>query len=465
MVGIFNIINTSASRLQAAQQALDVIGQNIANVNTEGYSRQRVNLVTKQFTGVAQLTTGTESRSELNGVEVTNVERIKSAYVQAINDSAVAQQSALQAQVSPLATVEQLLNEPSTTGLQAGLDNFYKSWNDLANDPTSNSAGVSVINRGANVASQLNTLSKGVAATWTGQLTSLESAAAQANSAAQAVAGLNNQIAQGVATGQNVNPLLDQRDRMVSQLASLVGGVSRQSTDGMVSVTVGGVALVSGLQALTITVSGAHDITDAWTDPVQLNAGGVQLAPLSGSASGLLTSLQIDLPTVSDSLDSIAVSLRDAVNGFQAQGFTLTGDVGGDFFAGTGAGDLTAAISLPGDLAVSSIQGAADGSNAQKIGDLSILAIARDVVGGPGPSEQWQNLAYSVGAQVQNLNTAITSQTAVVAAAQSASDSESGVNLDEELTSMLMYQRSYQASSKVITAVDDMLQTLIGMVR
>jgi flagellar hook-associated protein 1 FlgK len=123
------------------------------------------------------------------------------------------------------------------------------------------------------------------------------------------------------------------------------------------------------------------------------------------------------------------------------------------------------AITTPGQLAVSGVEGAADGSNAQKVADLAVNSTARATIGSAGPSELWQNLTYGTGSAVKALNTAITSQTAMVAAAKSAVSSESGVNLDEELAEMLQYQRSYQAASKVITIIDDMLSTLIGMVR
>jgi flagellar hook-associated protein 1 len=441
-----------------------VVGQNIANANTPGYSRQRVDLKSAQITPTPGLYTGPTTL--LGGVTVTGVERVKSDYLQAAASSALAKQSALQSQATPLSNVEALTHEPTDTGLQSSLDTFYAAWGGLANTPDNGAAGAVVLQDGAAVASQLNTLSAGVANEWTNQRANLSNVVQQANSAAAQVASLNTEILRGQSAGLNVNDLLDKRDATVDTLSSLVGGVISKADDGTVSVLVGGVSLVSGSSSSPLTLGGGTDISNVATDPPTLSIGTLKVSPTTGSAAGLLSALGTDLPAVSAQLDAVAVSVRDAVNTLSTGGFTLAGSAGADFFSGTGAGDLAVSLTSSADLAVSSTAGAQDGSNAAKIADLADDAKAATVLGGtPGPSALWRSLTSGLGAQVKGLNTALATQTSIVGTAQNAVTEDSGVSIDEETMNMLLFQRSYQASAKVISAADEMMQTLIAMGR
>jgi flagellar hook-associated protein 1 FlgK len=470
MTNLFGILGTGLSGLQAAQQALDVIGQNVANAQTPGYSRERVDL--SSVAGTANVGLASGISSNLSGVKVDGVERIKSEFLQSSLDSATATQSALQAQITPLNDVQTLLGEPSDTGIQGSLSTFYAAWATLGNNPTtgnntgSTTAGALVLTTGQALASQLNQISTGLANEWQNQLTGLTSTVTQANVAAAQVASLNAKIHEGQTGGLDVASLQDQRDRAVTSLATLVGGVAYTDSQGEVSVSIGGVQIVAGNFSTAIKLGGGSDISVATTDPPTLTVGTVQASPSSGTAAGLLASMKTDLPGISAQVDSVANALKTAVNTLQDSGYTLTGDQGEDFFSGTGARDIAVALTSPDQLAVASIPGGAqDGSNALKISELAIDATAAAVLGGvDGPSVQARSLTATIGAQVQGLNTALTGQTAIVTSATNAVASDSGVSLDEELTNLLTFQRSYQASAKIITATDEMLQSLIAMV-
>jgi flagellar hook-associated protein 1 FlgK len=159
----------------------------------------------------------------------------------------------------------------------------------------------------------------------------------------------------------------------------------------------------------------------------------------------------------------VAVSLRDAVNSVFATGYDQAGNTGGAFFTGDSAITLSVVPTDPSQLAIASAAGIADGSIARKIADLSINANASTVLGGgESPSQKWQDLTVAVGVQVQSLKNASTVQDSVVAAADDAVQSDAGVSLDEEMTSLLLYQRSFQAASRVITTVDEMMDTLVN---
>jgi flagellar hook-associated protein 1 FlgK len=463
---INNILYNGYTGLQASQQALNVVAQNVANANTEGYSRQRVDLAAIQTTPSPGLYTG--GATQFNGVEVTGVERIKNEFLQASADLAVSKQSTLQAQQTPLNDVQNLLNEPSTNGLATALDTFYQAWTALGNTPDSQAAGNNVIGDGNNVAGQLNQLANGVEQEWSNQHNNLASIVDQVNAAAKTVATLNVQIKQGAIAGADINSLSDERDKAVNTLSSLVGAQAITGSDGQISISISGVGLVNGpVVTNPLTVNGPADISSATTQPTTLSVGGVTATPSSGSAAGLLASLNTDLPNVNSQLDTIANSLITAVNTVHDAGYLYQSSTqGDDFFTGTGARGIAVAITDPADLAVSATAGAQDGSNAQNLGELANDTTASTVLGGAqSPSQDYRSMVAGLATQISDLNTAITSQTAIVTTTQNAVDSDSGVDMDEELTNMILFQRSYQASAKVISTADQMYQTLIGMVQ
>ncbi len=277
------------------------------------------------------------------------------------------------------------------------------------------------------------------------------------------LAALNRKVLDAAAGGQSYNELLDKRDALVRDLADLVGGYAVPGRDGQVSVSVNGINLVHGDVAQTLTLSGGTTIDAATTDPPTITWGTTPVPIESGAAAGHLAALRSDLPQVLTDLDGVAASLINAVNTVHATGFTNSGTAGGTFFSGTGARDIALTSTDPTDLAIAAVPGTVDGSVAMKIGDLASDSISSAVLGGsPGPSARWRSLVSGLGSRVEGLNGALTVQNSVVATADDAVAADSGVSLDEEMTGMLMFQRAYQASARVITTVDEMMDTLIN---
>lgn len=472
----FNILGNGLTGLQASQQALNVISQNIANASTPGYVRQRAILESQQTAPGTNVYTG--NSAQFMGVKVVGVERISSTFKQAALNEATGKSEALQAQAAPLENIQGQLQEPTATGLGGVLNDFYGAWSNLGNHPTvTNSSGTDqpvlngaaagvVIEDGSTLAGNLNSLSSGVATEFQNQYSNLTGIVDQVNDAVTKVADLNQQIMQGQAGGNNINALMDQRDTAVNQIVKLTGAKAENLSDGTVQVTVGGVTLVSGNAYTPMTISGASTIQDVTGNPLSLKVGAVTASPSGGQAAGVLSALNTDLPNISTTLDTIANGIRDAVNSVHSAGYTIDGTPAGDFFTGEGAAGLKVAVTSPDELGVSSIAGAStDGSNAVKIGDLVSASASSQALGGAiAPQSVYSGMVTQIGTQIQGLNTAIDSQTGIVATAQAAVDSESGVDLNEELTNMILFQRSFQANARVITAADQMLQSLIGMV-
>lgn len=456
----FSSLNTAVSGLAAAQRAMDVAGQNIVNANTPGYARQRVQLAEVASATTASFHSG--GGTGLGGVTVAGVSRIKDAFVEAARAAAGARQAALASQAGALTSAQQLLAEPGTTGLQATMDAFYASWHDLANNPKDVAAGSVVLQRGIAVTDQLHALANGVAGRWSTAREALEAVLSQANQAAKDLADVNSKISSGLVAGRPVNELMDQRDLLARTLGTLVGGVAVPGQDGQVAISVNGVSLVAGSTAQQFTLTGADTMGGAVTDPPRLMWGTTTVPVDSGSAAGYLAVLGTDLPALAARVDAVATSLRDAVNTVHATGYTKDGSAGGEFFSGTSALSLTVTPTSPDQLAVTPAPGTIDGQVAMRIGDLSDDRVAEATLGRPGPTAQWRDLTTLLGVRVQSLKNAGDVQESVVAAADAAVQADSGVNLDEEMTNLLQFQRAYQAAARVVTTVDEILDTLVN---
>jgi flagellar hook-associated protein 1 FlgK len=312
---------------------------------------------------------------------------------------------------------------------------------------------------GATVASTLNSMSTSLSDVAASTTQSLGNDVDAANTAATQLNSVNSQIAIGTATGANVNSLLDQRDQLLDQLSSLVGGVATINPNGTASVQVGGQDLVIG--AYNGTPASVNSITVDSTPTVSVGGTGVTLT--GGSAAASVTTLTTTLPQMQSQLDAVASALASAVNGAQANGYDLSGNAGTAIFGTSdGSGTVTAANiavtmtdpSLVAAAATSSSGGNLDGGNALVASNLGSAAGSADKLYG--------GLVGQIGSASKLAQQQQSTQDAVTASVDTLRQSASGVNLDEELTNMLTLQRAYQASSRVLTTMDSLLDTLIN---
>jgi flagellar hook-associated protein 1 len=456
--------NTAVSGLNAAQRAIEVTAQNIANANTPGYSRQQVQLSSVGTTTAAHFYTGGNA-AILGGVQIDAVLRVRDTFLETARVNAGATKASLDIQASTLEGVEGLLNEPGDDGLQAVIDDLYASWHELAASPGTNrsAAGAQVLQAANIAAAQLRFVSSGVTERWDNAKGELDASVLELNQAASDLAGVNQKILEGTVAERPINELLDRRDTLVRTIGELSGGRAVIDKNNTATVLINNITIVSGSRSLPVTTTGATALADATDDPPKLMQGEVNVPISGGKIAGLMSALGNDIPSFANQVDGIANSLRDAVNAVHSTGYTLDGATGIDFFTGTGAGDLAVAVTSTDDLAVASAPDVVDGANAEKIADLALDEKAAEALGGlPGPSVRLRALAADIGTKLQGLNRAAEVQDSVVATADAAVDSDAGVSIDEEMTALLQYQRSYQASARVISAVDELLDTLIN---
>jgi flagellar hook-associated protein 1 len=458
MSSTFSGITTALNALMAHRQSIDVAGQNVANANTVGYTRQRADLAAVSATGHGGLFTKIDAPGW--GVKVTSVTRIVDGFVDARQRDAHAASAFATAVQGAWTGIEQIVNEPSDTGISAQLSEFWASWHDVANHPDDVAARSQLLSQARTLVDTITSSRAAVDAQFTTTRNQLSAVADQVNSTARSLADLNDRVRTAQATGSQVNELADQRDQLVLQLSQLTGATARSNDDGTVDVLLGGSMLVSGTRSTAIKIAGAEDVDGVSAPspggPVHLEfTDGRSAIVTSGQAGGLLNALNSTYPSAAAGLDSVAASLAADVNEFHRQGKGLDGSTNQAFFEGTDARGLKVAI-------VDANQVAAAGATAGKF-DASIAdSIAQLADKSGGPDVTWRSYVAQVGVDSQAATRRVALQDNVAKQADAARDSVSGVSVDEEMTNLLMFQRAYEGAARVMTAVDQTLDTLIN---
>lgn len=461
-------LQTAYLGVAAQRRGLDVVGQNIANLNTPGYTRQRVELSPLPGTAGASLFTTTQVTPG-HGVRVDAISRLGDVYLDNRVRATASSYGFAAVRSSALTALETSLREPGERGLSAKLDAFWAGWEDLANRPGDPAAEAVVLEGADAVAAAITTGHQDVVDQWAKARAELDGLVADVGSAAAQVADLNARIRSGAAAGGSVNELIDQRAGIAATLAALTGAEVRHRDDGTIDVLIGGNPLVQGTASSTLQVAGGARLQDAGTDPVRVEwahrpgrsagvGGGEVAAQLSLLAPAQPAGTGGALAEAAATYDAIATDLADTVNAVHSGGVTTSGTPAGNFFElapGVSAAAGLRVLATAGGLATGAPgAGALDGSVANAIGSIGAAA--------DSPAARWTSFVTTTGVTAR---TAADRAALAGLSARSAEDlqlSSAGVDLDEETMTMLTYQRAYEGAARVMTAIDEMLDVLIN---
>jgi flagellar hook-associated protein 1 FlgK len=466
MGSTFGGLNTAYTGLVAARTGIDVTGQNIANVNTDGYTRQRV--ATSSIESPARAGIFSAGVVPGQGVSVDAIARLGNQVVDGQVRSAASTAGYQSTRASAIATLEASLGEPSKNGIASQLNAFWSAWGDVANNPGDPGPAAVLIGQATSLAAAISAGHRSVDDQWTGLRTQADGLTAELNSAATQVADLNARIRTNTQLGVSSNELVDARAVLTERIASIAGGTVRDAGDGTVDVLIGGNALVSGTSARTVAVTGGYALASAadgvsveWADrpgqPIPLTGGSLAgtvslLQPAAGGAGGTLAE-------AAASYDALATQLATQVNAVHRTGFTTDGTPGGDFFSVTAgvspARSLTVLVTGPATIA------AGDGSGGAHDNTIA-LAIAQLGVGTGSPDRAWATIVAGIGATAKSESQQATLTDLAANSAKNRQLSGAGVSLDEENVNLLSYQHAYQGAARVMTAIDEMLDTLIN---
>ncbi len=420
-------LQTALSGLIAEQTALDTTGNNIANANTEGYSRETAILEPNPPLVIPAISARTGEGAQLGtGVSVTTITRIRNDYLDAQYRTQNSALSGATTQSEVLEQAQSAFNEPSSAGIASQLSAFWTAWNDLADSPTSEAAKEAVVAAGKQLATTFNELSaqlSTISKQTTEQYEALTAPSGEVANYANQIAQLNGQIKLAEEAHQQPNDMLDRRDLLLDKLSALANITVTEQPDHTDTVSFG--------EAAKPLVEGT---TVNWPQALTEGAGGRLGALLSLTGpEGALTALQTGL-------DGVAETLASTVNAHLEK----------PFFSGASAATLAVAV------ASSEVQ-----ASSTKFPGGNEVAQAIAALRGAAAEQDYAALVEKVGGDVQTAKDDETNLQTTVTAINDQRQSVSGVSLDEEMTNLITFQRGYQASARTLTAMSEVLETLI----
>lgn len=464
-MGIFDI---GKSAIFASQTALNVAGHNISNVNTPGYSRQELILEPAAAVTVGQNYLG-------RGVATPDVRRHYDKFLQS---QLILQKQSYGRSLSlgeGLGYAEQIFNEASGMGLSTALGDFFRAWHDVANSPDGQSERTVLIQKAQTLVQRVSTMESGLEDLVAQTERELSNVLERVNSLAAEIAGVNEMILRAEAGGtKNANDLRDTRERLLGDLAELIGFDHFEAPDGMVTVIVDGKNLVDKKRYSPIEgVRQPDGTTKLFMDGNEV--GGVR----KGRLGGLIATRDAVRDQLLTPLRKIVASLVYSVNGQHRLGYDLNGEAGGDFFlppvADPASGyesvikDLAVAVSDPRKVAASSGLDPATGQplpgNNQNALALASLASAEiDISGTRATLEtHYSSLVTTSGSLSYTAQDNMTFEATLLDDIQFRLDSVSSVSLDEEAANMVRFQRAFQAGARLVAVTDELLETVLEM--
>lgn len=447
--------------LHASQLGINITGQNIANVNTPGYTRLRVEAVP---------TPANAAHIRFQGSEISNdgVQMIRDQFVEARLQTETGLTGRLEARYDALAPIDTVYGEADAGGgLQAALVGFFNSFRDLEAQPTSISIRATVVAHADTLASTLRTTR--------GRLTDLRSdvnatmltTVDRVNVLVGQVAEYNAKIGVAEGAGELATEMRDQRGEVIRELAELTGARTTQDTSGSFTLSLpDGRALVVADQSFPITA-----VSTPPNGLVSLEMDGQAISLTSGKLKGLAEAVD-ELSNQITSLDQLAESVADRVNTLHTAGSDLSGNNGTALFTANGGGainaqniQIDAAFRANPRLVVAAANGGGSGDASVARGIASLLSDTSSNIGGQNDSFEnfYSSLVTSAGMSVRSTEDALATQQLILAQTQAQRDSVSGVSLDEETINLLQYQKAYEAAAKFLRVADEMTQMVLAL--
>ena len=496
MASTFGSLNIAKTGLQYQQVAIDTANNNISNVNTDGYVRRRA--VAAEVGGPGQPVQWSFYDGHGQGVTTQGVARLSDLLMDKRVRTEHGNLSSLQVQQAAMERVEATINEPSDQGVAHALSEFGKSWHDVVNSPDGEAARRSVIAAGQTLAIAINTQAAGLASEAEMQQAAVAQNVSEVNDDAQKMAQLNHNIFLAQANGSDVSDLEDQRDQIALHLANKAGAVVEAQADGRYTVTINGRDLVPAAGTgvgpdVSYKLEVASDLSKAGdpiagedlsfkivktaadpnaVPPVAEESGSVALT--CGELGGEKVLLDTTLRGYRAQLNSLAITLNNVVNAQHQAGLDQDGQPGVPFFGfdlADPAGSLRVALTSPSQVAAAAGFDAAGNPITTKSNDASNAdAISEALLGRPSSgvttpvniNDAYQSMVSGLGSTVAGLNTRTTNQTLLANQVDDEREQTVGVSIDEETINLMAAQRAYQASSRVLSVMDEILDTLIN---
>lgn len=482
MSGIRNVIDIARGALMANQKAISVTSHNIANINTPGYTRQRLIAEANPPFYANRLKMGM-------GVKVQSVIQFTDQFINRSVHQKLSLLKEHEAKASVLSQMETIFNETSGQGLVRAMNEFWNAWQELASNPGGFSERAALLTKGDVLTRQFHLMSDSLHQIQREMNTNLKLSIQEVNRLTKQIAGLNEKIVLAESDRTPANDLRDQRANHIERLAELLGNVYLSDQHGALTVmTPDGMILVDGKHSWNLSQEG---------DAIYWNGipSDISQRLQEGKIGAWLDLRDKTVPEFIANLDELAGSLMREVNALHLAGYTLSGETGKYFFEAfktapetPNAGDFTGAASYirlsvevkgsPANIAAGGRSGdPGDNENA-----MSILSLQTE---GSIPIRKWsfhqrgtspistvqsgtlddyyRMLIGEIGILTDEATENEQFTRSLLDHLSELRDAVSGVNLDEEMLELMKIQRAHEAASKLVTIADEMLQSLLEM--
>ncbi|MEC1377391.1 flagellar hook-associated protein FlgK [Heyndrickxia oleronia] len=481
MFSTFHGLETAKRGMNTQQSALYVTGQNISNANTLGYTRQRVNFEASPAYPAASMNRPQIPGQMGTGVQAGSIQRVRESFIDQQYRGENNKFGYWSTKAESLAKLEDIMNEPSDSGLAATLGQFWQSLQDLSVNPENDGARSVVLQRGQAVAETFHYLSSSMKEVKKDLGNEINVSIRNINSILEQIGNVNKQISEIEPHGYIPNDLYDERDRLVDELSSYVNiKIETTKSGGNPSSIAEGIYNIkmideNGQETSLIDGSKFGKITeiDEETSLGQLNIIGSDNSSnnlsfdkiAKGKLSGLIESFGYlengngtekgIYPEMLKQLNDLASTFITKFNEQHVKGWTLDGNQGEEFFGGSNAEDIKVLITSNENIAAAGSKDsvAGDGKNAIDLANVQSTA---------NITSKYQSIIGKLGVDAQQANRLTANSGNLLQSVDERRQSVSAVSIDEEFINMIKYQQAYNASARNITIVDEMLDKIIN---
>lgn len=484
MRSIQSALSAAISGLYANKKSLDTTAHNIANVDNPNYVRQQVIQTSSRYSPSAngQFKFG-------NGVDIEEIRQIRDEFLDIRFRTQSQELGYWSAKNSVFEQVQDIVNEMSDSGLQKVMDQFWNSWNELAKNPDNLTIRGLVKERAIAFTETVNHIHHQLDSLQINLNKDIKNSVSEINTIAREISNLNRSIIEYEGQGLRANDYRDARNGLLDKLSQMVNIQCYEEATGAMNVSVGGKSLVNGLRYNEMSAeNNASSYVDVYwketvgtSDPTKVSVKGGELLGLIESRGDVESTIlpsgngnatwigDIDkkeiIPSIKHQLNKFVNTLVTEINTVHQNGYTLTGTNGGNLFTAinstlpiqTGNIQFNPAYGLN-DIAASLSGAKGDGKNAEKIAEIRETYIFGDV----NCDDYYRDVISDLGVSANEAVVMNDSLNIVTSEIDNKRRSMSGVSLDEEMTDMLKYQHSYVANSRVVNAVDEMLDRIIN---
>ncbi len=447
-------LHNGASALQVFQRQLNVIQNNVTNADTPGYAKQTQTIDSVAFNPELGFNGGVFAGATLSSRSEYSEQAVRSQQ-QSLGES--------QQKAADLGQVEPLFDISSNSGLSNQLSAFFQSFSQLSVTPNDGAARQGVIDAATNVASSFNQLSGGLASVSAGLSQQTKSSVTSINQLAGDIANINKLRQQNFQTIGD--PGLDAKlHNDLEQLSELTGVTALPQSDGTVSVYLGGqspLVLGANSYALQADQSGSQTRIVDWQNKDVTNQ--VQ----QGNLGALIDEKNNILPSYQNKVDTLAAGFADQVNTTLGAGLNSAGSApSADLFTYDPTAGAAATLSVTNGFTPDQVAAAVPGAPGGNGNALTLAALANaPQSNGLTFTQNYGNLAGRVGQDLATARDNQSSQQSLVTQARSLRSQASGVSLDEEAAHLLEVQQAYQAAGKLISVLNSLGDTLLGIIR